>query len=93
MSRRRISFTRSGRHWSQTEAKLRQQRLEPPPVTVSYRCPICGEGHTRAEHAAPGTHGLTDDQLQDLRASAVDELINALRHNAPAAPCRRCGTR
>jgi hypothetical protein len=48
------------------------------------RCPICGGEHDRPSHDAPGCFGLTTDQLRELRASAVDELVNALRNGAPA---------
>jgi hypothetical protein len=83
VSRQRSSFTVSSQDWRRTNAKLREQREQPPPVTVRFACPVCGGEHTRLEHAAPGCHGLTDTELQALRSSAVDELVNAVRHDAP----------
>jgi hypothetical protein len=84
VSRRRATVVRASRNWARTEARLREARNQPADVTVRYACPLCGKTHTRLEHAAPGCHGLTDVQLQELRASAVDELVNAVRHDAPA---------
>ncbi len=82
VSRRRASFTVS-QDWRRTSAKLREQREQPPPVTVRYACPICGQAHDRLSHDAPGCHGLTDTELHALRSSVVDELVNAIRHDAP----------
>jgi hypothetical protein len=83
VSRRRSSFTVSSQDWKRANAKLREQREQPPPVTVRFACPVCGGEHTRLEHAAPGCHRLDDRQLQELRVSDVDELVNAVRHDAP----------
>jgi hypothetical protein len=84
VKRRRSSVGRSSASWARDNARIRQARQQPADVTVRYACPICGEQHDRVSHAAPGCFGLTDEQLQELRASAVDELVNAVRHDAPA---------
>jgi hypothetical protein len=84
VSRRRNSVARAGRSWTRDNARIRQARQQPADVTVRYACPICGQAHTRLEHAAPGCHGLDDEQLQELRARAVDELVHAVRQDAPA---------
>ncbi len=83
MRRRRASITRSAQSWGRAEARIRQARNQPAAVTIRYRCPVCGGEHTRLEHAAPGCHGLTDTELQQLRISVVDELVNAVRRDAP----------
>jgi hypothetical protein len=83
MSRRRTSGARSARAWSRSEARIRQARDEPAAIAISFRRPVCGLEHDRASHAAPGCFGLTAAQLQVLRAGAVDELVNAVRHDAP----------
>jgi hypothetical protein len=83
VSRRRTRVGRADAGWARDQARIRQARQQPADVTVRYACPICGQGHTRLEHGAPGCHGLDDKQLQELRASAVDELVNAVRHDAP----------
>jgi hypothetical protein len=83
MSRRRSSVTRSQQSWSRTDARVRQVRQQPAAVTVRFACPVCGLPHDRASHDAPGCFGLSDEQLQALRQSAVDELVNAVRHGAP----------
>jgi hypothetical protein len=84
MSRRRTSGTRGYLAWSRSEARIRQASAEPADIAIRFRCPVCGLEHDRASHAAPGCFGLTTAQLQVLRANAVDELVNAVRHDAPA---------
>ena len=83
MSRRHNTITRSAQSWGRAEARIRQARDQPAAVTIRYQCPVCGDEHTRLEHAAPGCHGLTDTELHALRSSVVDELVNAVRHDAP----------
>jgi hypothetical protein len=46
-------------------------------------CPVCGGVHDRLAHDAPGCFGLTHAELQALRVSALDELLDAVRHDAP----------
>jgi hypothetical protein len=82
VSRRRTSIVRSAQSWGRAEARIRQARGQPAAVSVRYQCPVCGGEHTRLEHAAPGCHGLTDAELQELRRRASDELVNAVRNGA-----------
>jgi hypothetical protein len=79
MSRKR---GRTAHQYAQERARRIQARLDPAPVTVLYRCPVCGGEHDRLSHDAPGCFGLTDTELRTLRESAIDELLNALRHDA-----------
>jgi hypothetical protein len=83
LTRRLTSVARSQRSWSRAEARIRRARQQPAAVVVTFRCPICGQAHDRLSHDAPGCHGLTDTELHALRISAVDELVNAVRHDAP----------
>ena len=52
--------------WGRTEAKIRDQRLTPPAVTIRYACPERGGAHDRASHGAPGCFGLTDLEHRNM---------------------------
>jgi hypothetical protein len=82
---------RSGPVVSRTDLQRRRDysrqaraRANPTPITTRYMCRICGDAHRTDEHDAPAVHGLSADELRALRTSAVEELVNALRHDAPA---------
>ena len=57
-----------------------------PTVTIRYQCPVCGDQHTRLEHAAPGCHGLTDTELHALRSAS------STSSSTPSATTRRSST-
>jgi hypothetical protein len=89
VSRRRTSVTRSARSWGIVEARIREQRDQPPPVVTRFVCPICGGRHTRLEHPAPGVHGRSVVELRELRRRAADELVTAVCAGAEADHIQR----
>jgi hypothetical protein len=68
--------------YHQERSRQAQARANPAPIATRYQCPVCGGEHDRRSHDAPGCFGLTADQLRELRASAVEELVNAVRSHA-----------
>jgi hypothetical protein len=76
--------SRTSSHYHRDLSRAAQARANPAPIMTRYACPVCADEHRADEHDAPGVHGLDDTRLRALRASAVEELVNALRHDAPA---------